>query len=160
MVCEIPLMDDPFFQEVTVQIGLNNSISAGHLNREMKSACATLFYDVYGFQRTDTVPEWQSECFADVYLYLNGKSVDALGAVDRIDLAYPMATIGTEHINSFCTLVNQVAKRFGASVEVNGEVVTEPELLAHLDAIATQILMDWGEEPGSRSLAILIEASL
>ena len=153
-------MEDPFCQEIIVQVILKEVNSAGQVNRILKSAGAKLFYDVYGFERADIAPEWQSECFADVHLYLDGETVDARDSVDRVDLIYPMASIGTEYIQKFCTLVDDIALRFEATAKVDGNEISGRDLLSYLDVVATQIMTDWGEEPGSKALAILIETSL
>lgn len=152
-------MDDPFYQEVEVQFPLNRVVSAGKVNRLLKSAGATLFYDVYGFKRETEVPDWQSECFADVYLYFQGQSADAQESIDHVVLRYPMASIGTEYIEKFCSLAQEISVAFDVTAELDGEVIDSDLLRAYLESIAARIMEDWGEEPGSMGLAILIETN-
>ena len=154
------MSSDPFHQMVSVRFNLARLISAGALNRIMKELGATLHYDVYGFDRVDEHPIWQSESFAYVTLYRGGEIVDAQEEVDSIALEFPLATIGSEYIPRFVELVEKLSSACDASPEIAGEICSARQILEHLDSLTTSLLEDWGEEPGSKSLRVLIETSL
>ena len=144
-------------EEVFIVLRLASPRSAGVLNRILRDAGATLSYDVYNFDRVDKHPVWQSESFAHVELLADGKGVDPQDAADEVRLVYPMATIPSSFILTFVDLVFLLADRLAAAVLADGQVVAHDDLLAELDQITTSLMEAWGEEPGSESLAIMIE---
>lgn len=151
---------DPFHQVVSVHLDLPRRLTPGELNRVMKEAGATLHYDVYSFDRDDTVPMWQSESYVDVVLEADGAEVDAQDAVDHAVLEYPLATIGAEYMSRFADTAFDLASRLGADVRLDAQPVDRAALLAHFESLSSELLSEWGEEPGSKSLRMLIEEAL
>ncbi|UWQ03520.1 hypothetical protein K3X44_15485 (plasmid) [Aliiroseovarius crassostreae] len=157
MIGRLKLKKDPFHQEIEVSIRLSARQEPGTLNRILKSLGAILHYDVYSFPRSSPGPNWQSENLASVYLFCDGKEVDAQEKVDQIQLRYPLATIGAEHVNSFASLVAKLSNAPQAEATLDGRVVDADGIVQHCDGLASDLMEQWGEEPGSKSLRVLIE---
>lgn len=151
------MSDDPFFQSVSVSIPFEQEYSAGKVNRILKSLGATLYYDVYSFDRSEKGPIWQSESFAYTDLFCKGVRVDAQETSDCLELIFPLATIGSEYIGKFTELVEKCAEAFQATPLYKGEVTSKERLLSVCDNFVSRLMAEWGEEPGSESLRIMIE---
>ncbi|WP_299843672.1 hypothetical protein [uncultured Paracoccus sp.] len=150
-------MPADFFEEVPVVLKLDSPRSAGELNRVLRELGATLDYDVYNFDRSEKHPIWQSESYALIDLAIGGQRADAQDGADQITVSYPMATIPSTYIARFVDLVLALAGRLGATVLYCGEPVDRGQMITELDKIVTSLMTEWGEEPGSESLAIMIE---
>jgi len=153
------MKNDPFHQTLALKISFNRTYQSGELNRILKKLGATLYYDVYAFDRNDKAPNWQSESYADITTFFEEQEVDAQENSDSLEISYPLATIGTEYIPVFAELVEKIATVFHSSPELNGNRITIPMLIEHCDTLSTDLLQTWGEEPGSKNLRILIETS-
>ncbi|MCG7928912.1 MAG: hypothetical protein N0E44_02535 [Candidatus Thiodiazotropha lotti] len=151
------MTNDPFHQIVSVFVVLGKQYSSGEINRIMKESGATLHYDVYGFERAEKGPVWQSESYIYVALFCDGNEVDAQESVDKIELQYPMATIGSEYISKFADTVVNLSSQFDVDLILDGKPIDKSELIAHCENLATELMREWGEEPGSETLRILIE---
>ncbi|WP_323774420.1 hypothetical protein [Alcanivorax sp.] len=151
------MMNDPFNQIVSVVIELGRLYSPGEINRIMKESGAVLHYDVYGFDRTEKGPIWQSETYIYVALFCEGEEVDAQESVDKIELQYPMATIGAEYISKFSDTTLNIASKFDSEVLLDGKAIDKEALVSHCESLITELMNEWGEEPGSQTLRILIE---
>jgi hypothetical protein len=151
------MTNDPFHQIVTVELELDKQYSAGEINRILKESGATLHYDVYGFERADKGPIWQSESYIYVALFCDGNEVDAHATVDKIEFQYPMATIGSEYISRFVDTVTTLASIFNVRIQVGGSHIDKKHLISHCEDIVTELMSEWGEEPGSETLRMLIE---
>lgn len=152
-------MQEEFYEEIEVELRLKARISSGELNRKLKEAGARLFYDVYGFERQDEVPAWQSDCFMDVMLFIDGAEVDAQDGADRIVLSYPLASIGAEYISIFAEKIQLLAHLFEAEIYLENQLATKLEIVSYCDKCVSEIFDSWGEEPGSESLVIYIESN-
>lgn len=152
-------MNDAFHEAVLIEMELQKSIQPGRLNRVLKGLGATLDYDVYSFYRDDDYPEWQSDIYMMLTLSHGGKEVDAQGSVDCITLDYPMASIGAEYINQFADKSFEISKELQGTVRAAGKELTKETLIELLESIAGEIMSEWGEEPGSEVLAMMIENS-
>lgn len=150
-------LEGSLFEEIPVELVLNEQIPPGRLNRILKELGATLHYDVYGFARSGKHPIWQSEDFASVDLFIAGERADAQDGADKIVLSYPMATIPSSYINQFLDLAFALAERLETPVLLSGKPIDRDALLAEFDEAVGRLMSEWGEEPGSESLAIMIE---
>lgn len=152
-------MDTEFYEEVAVTLALAEAVSAGRLNRILRDLGATLYYDVYSFDRPDKHPRWQSEAFASVDLTLNGERADAQDGADTIRVSYPLATVPSTFIGPYVELVYTLADRLdGVPVHYDGRPITAPELTVELERMVTELMTEWGEEPGSQTLVMMIES--
>ncbi|MBK8287034.1 MAG: hypothetical protein IPK97_20410 [Ahniella sp.] len=151
---------DKFFQEVPFQIALPKPIGSGELNMIMKSAGIELFYDVYAKRRGDKGASWQSETFANVDTLLYGERSDAQEGCDALLLSYPLATIDASYIPKFARLAAELSSSFGVPISYEGKAVDESGIVEILCQKATKLMQEWGEEPGSKTLRILIESSI
>ena len=152
------MIDDPFHQTVSVFINLDKTYSSGQLNRKLKDLGAKLHYDVYSFEREDKGPIWQSESLIYVVTFNDDKEVDAQDSSNKLELQYPLATLGTEQISKFANVVTNVADAFSVKPLLNGSEVTETELVEYCDGLVTDLMETWGEEPGSETLRMIIES--
>lgn len=150
-------MPADFCEEVSVVLKPIGVLSPGALNRTLRELGATLDYDVYNFDRIGKYPIWQSESFAMIDLFKSGQRVDPQSATDEIRVSYPMATIPSNYIVKFVDVVFALATRLETRVLFGEKAVNVHELVTELDKIVTFLLEEWGEEPGSESLAIMIE---
>lgn len=151
-------MSDKYFQQVSITLKLNKEISGGTLNRVIKSYGAKLSYNVYAFERLDSFPNWQSECFAYVKLEKSGNEVDAQEGCDSIILNYPMATIDSSNISVFSNLVIDLSKALDAEVFSDlGLIESKISLVDYLDSVSSKLMSETGEEPGSEILRMMIE---
>ncbi len=153
------MKEDPFHQMIDVKIIFKKPFQAGKLNRLLKGLGAKLHYDVYSFERSDEIPIWQSESFVYVSLFYEGAEVDAQDTSDSMELSYPLATIGTEYIVKFAEVMEQVSKELEGQSLLNGVAINKEGFIAHCDELATELMQEWGEEPGSETLRILIESN-
>lgn len=151
------MKDLKFFEQVVFRLKLNEVVSAGLLNRRLKGLGARLYYDVYSFDRDDKVPDWQSNHYLDIALLYHNKEVYAQDNVDEILLRYPFATVGSEYIQIAVDTMMDIAKSFNAPLILNGNIVLKEEAVCYLDGLTTKLLDEWGEEPGSEAINIMIE---
>ncbi|KZM42190.1 hypothetical protein OA92_13410 [Marinomonas sp. SBI22] len=152
------MIDDPFHQSVSVFIDFDKTYSSGQLNRKLKELGATLYYDVYSFKRKDKGPIWQSESLIYVVTFYDDKEVDAQDSSNRLELKYPLATLGADQITMFAKVAGNVADSFGVKPLLDGLEVTEGEIIQHCEDLVTDLMEQWGEEPGSKTLRIFIES--
>lgn len=152
------MIDDPFHQTVSVFINLDKTYTSGQLNRKVKELGAKLHYDVYSFEREDKGPIWQSESLIYVVTFNDDKEVDAQDSSNKLELQFPLATLGTEQISKFANVVTNVADAFSVKPLINGSEVTETEIVEHCDGLVTDLMETWGEEPGSETLRMIIES--
>ena len=152
-------MQDEFHQMVDVELVLLDIVSAGKLNRIFKENGATLSYDVYSFEKQDQSFDWQSDSYIYCRLFLNNDEVDAQDSVDKLILSYPLATIGSEYIPIFVDKVRKLADALGGSLYLDSKPISDTNLTEYFDSCVTSLMENFGEEPGSKSLAILIESN-
>jgi len=154
-------MTDSFHEEVAVELRLDTTLSAGALNRALRGLGFKLDYDVYSMSRPDegAHPVWQSECLVEVELLRGGEPVDAQDGCDTLRLVYPLATIDSSMTDPFLGAVDAVKAAFGGSLLLAGELVTTSDVSAYMTACITKLMEEWGEEPGSESLRLMIEAN-
>ena len=148
---------DPFHQMVSVLFPLDRALSPGAVNRVMKSLGATLHYDVYGFDRDDEHPIWQSGSYVYVSLLREGKEVNAQDDCDAIELRYPLATVSSEYVSRFVDVVNKLESQLAVKPRIGGHVVNGDLVASHCEALVTELMQEWGEEPGSKQMRVLIE---
>lgn len=151
------MKNDPFHQIVSVFLELGERYSSGAINRIMKETGATLHYDVYSFERAEKGPVWQSESYVYIALFCDENEVDAQDSADKIELQYPMATISSEFILKFVDVAVDLSSQFNASLTFDGKPIGRSELVSYCEGLATSLMSEWGEEPGSKSIRVLIE---
>lgn len=151
-------MNDDFCEEIAVELRLGRLVPPGELNRQFKTAGFKLYYDVYAMPRPDPSPhpKWQSEHSVDVELSVGTEEVDAQEFCDTIRLAYPLATIDSSLIDHFLETVAEVRSRLGGELWRDGEKITLSELSECLTDAVSKLLTEWGEEPGSKDLRVMI----
>lgn len=153
------MSNDQFYQLVSVMIPFGVRHSPGKINRIFKSLGATLHYDVYGFNRLEKGPIWQSESYVYTTLFLEGIEVDAQEESDSVELQYPLATIGSEYIEKFAELVERVAAAFDSEALLDGKPTNKKSIISWCENLTSNLMDEWGEEPGSQTLRMLIESS-
>ena len=151
-------MQDIYHQIVSIILKFDTPYSSGHLNRQLKELGATLHYDVYSIERKKPCPIWQSESLVFIQTYLNNKQTDAQESCDTLVLEYPLATLGSENISEFANTAENFSRKFNTNLLLNNIIVTKLDIIKHCEELATDLLENFGEEPGSESLAIMIES--
>lgn len=149
-------MGDDFHEEKLVTVRLTSSCSAGAGNLLFRRMGFNLHYDVYAFAASHAEP-WQSDQIADVSLYSGDVEVDAQDDFDQIVLSFLLASRPSSDIDLFLNLVERVTSEFGGTIEYAGRVMTISDIRSEFMSCVESLLNEWGEEPGSESLALMIE---
>lgn len=149
-------MGDDFHEEKLVTVRLTSSCSAGAGNLLFRKLGFNLHYDVYAFAASHAEP-WQSDQIADVSLYSDDVEVDAQDDFDQIVMSFLLASRPSSDIDLFLTLVERVSFEFGGTIEYAGRVMTISDIRSEFKSCVDSLLKEWGEEPGSESLALMIE---
>lgn len=150
--------DDVFHERVAVAIRLVRTVSPGELNRHLKALGFTLDYDVYSMPRpeSDTQPNWQARQLAFVYLSKDENEVDAQDECDTVELRYPLATIDSALVEPFLRTLESTHTRLGGDLVMNGAPTTIEAVSEHITQYISDLLENWGEEPGSKNLRRMI----
>ncbi len=139
-----------------IELQLPEKIDAGKANRLFRELGAKLHYDVYSFKADRSEP-WQSEDLLSIHLKLNGVEVDAQDDFDQIDAIYLFATRpSSDQVKVLC-LIEKIVKVFSAKCIYKGKAFHAEDVQKDWDAANDFLLKEWGEEPGSESLRIMIE---
>jgi hypothetical protein len=123
-----------------------------------------LCFEIWGSASTTTYMRlthlseaWQSETITDVSLFRDDEESDAQKDFDRIALGYLLATRPSSDIDVFLALVERVLAAFQGRLVYNGQPVTLVEIRKEFASCVDFLMKEWGEEPGSESLAIMIQ---
>ncbi|MDC5840271.1 hypothetical protein [Vibrio europaeus] len=143
-------------EEKQINVSLPSVISAGKANRLFSELGATLHYDVYSF-KADRNEIWQSESILYIELKCEGNRVYAQDDFDEIVLVYPFATRPSSDQKIALNLITNIMKSFKAEACYNGKPLESSIVQEDWDLCADFLLKEWGEEPGSESLRIMIE---
>lgn len=143
-------------EEKEIDVSLSEPIEAGKANHFFRELGAQLHYDVYDFPAA-SYENWQSESLLHVTLLFNGKKVDAQENFNGILLAYPFAVRPSSDQQKALNLINQVIAKFDGWATYQGQEFSTDSVLVDWDSCNDFLLKEWGEEPGSKSLAIMIE---
>ena len=148
-----------FHEQVVVTLDFERALTPGETNRQLRTLGFTLHYDVYSMGRPDPPPHpnWQSEILVNIDMVRDGDEVDAQDAADAIRLRYPLARLDSPMMDRFVEVVEAVQARFGGKLYIDGKVVNCAAISAMLTACASELMQEWGEEPGSEILAMMIE---
>lgn len=150
---------DDFYEEVVVNLVLGRVVSSGELNRVLRSVGFDLFYDVYAFARPTAGPSWQSEVLTQLRFFLDGKPNYAQDGCDCISFVYPLATIDSSMIEPFVDILERVQVGLGGYLYMANRTVDRQAIVDSLANTVSALLRDWSEEPGSKTLRIMIEGN-
>lgn len=143
-------------EEKSVTILLDDLCTAGQGNILLRGLGFTLYYDVYSFDARQSEP-WQSETIASVFLFHDDVESDAQDDFNRLSLSYLLASRPSSDIDVFLALVERVATAFQGRLVYNGRPATVVDIRKDFVFCVDFLLKEWGEEPGSESLRIMIE---
>nr|BBJ03344.1 hypothetical protein YBY_11920 [Marinobacter nauticus] len=143
-------------EEKEIVITLPEPMEAGKGNRLFRELGATLHYDVYDFGAASS-ENWQSESLLHVTLLFNGKEVDAQEDFNAISLAYPFAVRPSSDQQDALNLISKIIAKFNGSATYQDQEFSVSAVQSDWDSCNDFLLKEWGEEPGSKSLAIMIE---
>lgn len=143
-------------EEKEISVSLSEAIEADKGNRFFRELGAQLHYDVYDFPAA-SYENWQSESLLHVTLLFNGKEVDAQEDFNGISLAYPFAVRPSSDQQKALNLINQIIAKFDGSATYQDQEFSVASVQADWDSCNDFLRKEWGEEPGSKSLAIMIE---
>ncbi len=142
-------------EEKEIIISLCKTIEAGKANRLFRELGAELHYDVYDFPAA-SYEGWQSESLLHVSLFCNGKEVDAQDNFNGISLAFPFAVRPSSDQKKALNLISQVIAKFNGVATYQEQEYSVSLVQTDWDLCNDFLLKEWGEEPGSQSLAIMI----
>lgn len=150
-----------FHESVEPRLKLNRVLSPGEANRVLKSLGFKLHYDCYDFPRPDPKPHpnWQSDALVSLAMYRNGEEVDAQEECDELGFQYLLASLDAALVDPFLELVVTTQSAFGGVVEFSGKESSIDDIRRYIDSCITELMTEWGEEPGSKTLDILIASS-
>ena len=142
-------------EEKSIDIKLNVEISGGKANRLFNELGATLHYDVYSFD-IDNYENWQAESLLHITLKNNGNEVDAQDDFDEIIASYPFALRPSSDQRKVICLIEALIKTFDGEAFYNSNIFSIESTQLDWGTCNDFLLKEWGEEPGSKSLAIMI----
>jgi len=137
-------------------VKLPEKVQAGKANRLFREIGATLHYDVYSFKADHSEP-WQSDSLLNIDLKLNNNEVDAQDDFDQIDVVYMFAYRPSSDQTKSIGLLEKIIDTFGGSCTYDGELFDYDRVQKDWDSANDFLMKEWGEEPGSESLRIMIE---
>jgi len=137
-------------------IHLDGEVSSGKGNRVFRELGATLHYDVYEFP-ANAAEQWQSGSLLAIKLFRSNGEVDAQETFDMIELTYFFATRPSSDQQLTLDKVEHVASRFGGRVTNRDTNYDRQIILDRWDGQSSELLREWGEEPGSFELRRMIE---
>ncbi len=151
---ELSAMWGELHEEKTVEIILDSTINAGKANRIFRELGAELFYDVYAFEAKEN-ENWQSETLLGITLKLNGIEVDAQDDFNQIDASFLFASRPSSDQSKALALIEKLLMVFNGKGIYKGCDFTVSDVQKDWDCCSDFLLKEWGEEPGSKSLAIM-----
>ncbi|KJG03924.1 hypothetical protein UB33_21635 [Photobacterium angustum] len=143
-------------EEKEINIALPEPMGAGKGNRLFRELGAKLHYDVYDFAAASS-ENWQSESLLHVKLKFNGKEVDAQENFNLISLAYPFAVRPSSDQQKALNLISKIISKFNGNATYQDQEFSVSTVQSDWDLCNDFLLKEWGEEPGSQSLAIMIQ---
>tara|TARA_Y100000034_G_scaffold129692_1_gene186638 strand:- start:557 stop:1024 length:468 start_codon:yes stop_codon:yes gene_type:complete len=145
-------------QEKSIEIELAESVNSGQANRLFREFGATLSYDVYSFDLPQKeVEDWQSESLLYITLKNRNCEVDAQNDFDTIVASFPLATRPSSDQLKALNKVQEIAEKFNGKASYMGNEFVIGNVQTDWDMCNDFLLKEWGEEPGSKSLRIMIE---
>jgi len=143
-------------EEKEVIVALPREYTAGEGNRLFKELGATLNYDVYSFDAPQS-EDWQSDAILHSTLYSKGEEVDAQDDFNEIKVIYPFATRPSSDQSKALLLIKEIIEKFKGIATYQGQAFNIESTQKDWDKCNDFLLKEWGEEPGSKSLRIMIE---
>ncbi len=144
------------YETEVFSIKLRGEVEPGKGNRVFRELGATLYYDVYGFP-AKSAENWQSDSLLAVRLLRSNVEVSAHEAFDTVELTYFFATSPSSVQQSALDLVENTAAQFGGRITYRDTDYDREGVLDHWDQQSSELLREWGEEPGSFELRRMIE---
>ena len=139
-----------------IEITLPETIDTGKANRLFRELGATLFYDVYAFEAEET-EIWQSESLLCITLSKDGIKVDAQDDFNHITAEYLLATRPSNDQLKALNLITKIISKFNGTATYQGAPFNKDTVQKDWDNCNNYLLKEWGEQPGSESLRVMIE---
>ncbi len=143
-------------EQKEIVISLPEPVSAGKGNRLLRELGASLHYDVYGFNAS-LHELWQSESILYLELLSAENKVDAQEGFDAISIKYPLATRPSSDQAPALALIQKIIDKFGGVATYESRAFSVGLVQADWDECNSELLSEWGEEPGSATLRRMIE---
>ena len=115
--------------------------------------------DVWSLDRTGLVPTWQHGSIVELDFLNDGTEVYANESWDAIQCRYLFASLPLNCIPFFVDVVFALSDKLLLSVSLGGRTARREDLLKHFEQCAGDLQSEFGEVPGSESLAILIQST-
>lgn len=158
-------MKTDYHEKETVVLKAPHSLERTRLDKWLRKRGFRAEDDFYHLQRKGRVQPWQTSTVISLDVRCSGQGVyeteedlaEGRGTSwDELRADYLLATLPRDCIASLVREIDALVTEFGLRLEYRGDVVEPVELAKHLNAIADQLSKEW-DEPGSETLAILIE---
>lgn len=151
---------DKLHEEEIALLGSPRRRPMQELRRELRSNGFALYDDVWSLDRTDAVPAWQHGSIVEIDILKDGHEVyDDDVEWDAVRLRYLFASLPRDFIAEFIDVVRKLSRSLSLAVTVNRKSIDEDELTEYFEQCAEELLDEFGEYPGSESLAIFIQST-
>ncbi|MEZ5442503.1 MAG: hypothetical protein R3F15_13585 [Lysobacterales bacterium] len=148
-----------FHEQVTFEVIPSKALSGGELNIVMQSLGMVLYYDVYALPCPERGEPWQSETIANIDTIIGGEVADARDGCEKMLVSYPLATLSSSYVGRFIDTLFALAGAVSGRVERSEAKIDREAARLIIGDCISELLEEWGEEPGSKELRILIESS-
>ena len=138
-----------------VNLKLPTTCTAGNGNLLFRRLGFTLHYDVYSYGAEEK-EQWQSESLSGVNLLFDGKDVDAQEDFNEIELQYFLATRPSSDIDEFLNILEKTRAEFNGVICYQSCQCSVRKIKTNFVECVDYLLKEWGEEPGAKSLAVMI----
>ena len=140
------------------EIRLEKPVSGKAVIAHFKGFGAGLEDDFFSEDRKDTVPPWQTSSIYTVECSLSGVAVyPDESKVDCLTFDYLFSSLPAGFYPRFAEVLQRSAEQFHGSIHYRGQVIGPRDMDPLFDSWVSDLREEISEEPGTKSLAILIE---
>lgn len=115
--------------------------------------------DFFFLPRQDGQHPWQSEDIVTADFFDGDQQVDCEGICDRVHFSYLFASLPATHIATFISTLGWFRGALGGELEHRSEKLDPDGVRSKFDGYLRDLIDEIYEQPGSESLAILIQDS-
>ncbi len=140
------------------EIRLEKPVTGKAVIDHFKGFGASLVDDYLSEDRKDTVPPWQTSSIYTVECSLSGVAVyPDESQVDRLTFDYLFSSLPAQFYPRFAEVLQRSAERFHGVIHYRGRVIGPKDMDPLFESWVSDLREELSEEPGTKSLAILIE---
>jgi hypothetical protein len=143
----------------SVHLLLGHRVLVAELRPHFIEAGFTEEDDFFFLPRQDGCYPWQSNDIVTVDFFDGDRQVDCDGVCDRAHFNYLFASLPAAHIATFVSTLGWFRGVLGGELEHRSEMLDPDGVRSKFDGYIRDLLDEVNEQPGSESLAILIQDS-